>query len=48
MNDTGPYPEAVEQYTKGIKINPNDCLVGYGLPRLCSLASYCHSYACRH
>ena len=39
VNGTGPYPEAVEQYTQAIALNPNDAKVGYGLPRLCSLAS---------
>jgi hypothetical protein len=37
--NTGPYPEAVEQYTESIKLNPNDAKVGYGTPRLCNQAS---------
>ena len=36
---TGPYPEAVEQYTESIMLNPNDAKVGNGLPTLCSIAS---------
>jgi tetratricopeptide (TPR) repeat protein len=38
-DDAGPYPEAVEQYTKSIEMNPNDAKVGHCLPRLYNLSS---------
>ena len=27
-DEPGPYPEAVEQYTQAVRLNPNDAKVG--------------------
>ena len=39
VDDSGPYPKALEQYTQSITLNPNDAKVGHGEPGVYSLAS---------